>query len=144
LFDGTTAEQTNIRNWAAAACLVMVGSGRFSFPPAGELCRKEGIVQSLYYTWSKEFMEAGKRRLAGDTARAATSGEVQDLRREARALKECVADLTLENRLFKKARSRMGATTNEVGVRAQSPRTLRNLYGGAQIPRGTLTPGRRT
>ena len=63
-----------------------------------ELCRKEGIAQSLYYTWSKEFMEAGKRRLAGDTAHAATSGEVQDLRREARALKECVADLTLENR----------------------------------------------
>ena len=46
-------------------------------------------------------MEAGKRRLGGDTARAATSGEVQDLRREARALKECVADLTLENRLLK-------------------------------------------
>ena len=68
-----------------------------------ELCRNEGIAQSLYYTWSKEFMEAGKRRLAGDTARAATSGEVQDLRREARALKECVADLTLENRLLKKS-----------------------------------------
>jgi transposase len=51
-----------------------------------ELCRKEGIAQSLYYVWSKEFMEAGKRRLAGDTARAATSGEVQDLRREARAV----------------------------------------------------------
>ena len=64
---------------------------------------KEGIAQSLYYTWSKEFMEAGKRRLAGDTARAATTGEVQDLRREARALKECVADLTLENRLLKKS-----------------------------------------
>jgi transposase len=51
----------------------------------------------------EEFVEAGKRRLAGDTARAATTGEVQDLRREARALKECVADLTLENRLLKKS-----------------------------------------
>ena len=68
-----------------------------------ELCRKEGITQSLYYTWSKEFMEAGKRRLAGDTARAATTDEVKDLRREASALKECVADLTLENRLLKKS-----------------------------------------
>lgn len=68
-----------------------------------ELCRKEGIAQSLYYTWSKEFMEAGKRRLAGDTARAATSDEVKDLRHEASALKECVADLTLENRLLKKS-----------------------------------------
>ncbi|WP_252258313.1 IS3 family transposase [Erythrobacter aurantius] len=67
-----------------------------------ELCRKEGIAQSLYYTWSKEFMEAGKRRLAGDTARSATTDEVKDLRREARDLKECVADLTLENRLLKK------------------------------------------
>jgi transposase len=68
-----------------------------------ELCRKEGIAQSLYYTWSKEFMEAGKRRLAGDTAHVATTGEVQDLRRETNALKECVADLTLENRLLKKS-----------------------------------------
>ena len=68
-----------------------------------ELCRKEGIAQSLYYTWSKEFMEAGKRRLAGDTARAATTDEVKGLRREASALKECVADLTLENRLLKKS-----------------------------------------
>ncbi len=67
-----------------------------------ELCRREGIAQSMYYVWSKEFLEAGKRRLAGDTARAATSGEVKDLRREATALKEVVADLTLENRLLKK------------------------------------------
>ena len=74
-----------------------------------ELCRKEGIAQSLYYTWSKEFLEAGKRRLAGDTARAATSGEVQDLRREAHALKEAVADLTLENRLLKKRMARPSA-----------------------------------
>lgn len=68
-----------------------------------ELCRKEGIAQSLYYTWSKEFMETGRRRLAGDTARAATTGEVQDLRREVRALKQCVADLTLESRLLEKS-----------------------------------------
>ena len=67
------------------------------------LCRREGIAESLYYNWSKEFLEAGKRRLAGDTARAATTGEVQDLRRETRALKEAVADLTLENRLLKKS-----------------------------------------
>jgi transposase len=65
-----------------------------------ELCRREGIAASMYYGWSKEFLEAGKRRLAGDTARAATSGEVKDLRREASVLKEGVADLTLENRLL--------------------------------------------
>ena len=68
-----------------------------------ELCRREGIVQNLYYRWSKEFLEAGKKRLAGDTAREATSDEVKGLRREAVALKEVVADLTLENRLLKKS-----------------------------------------
>ena len=68
-----------------------------------ELCRREGIAQSLYYVWSKEFLEAGKRRLAGDTARAASSGDVKGLRQEAAALKEVVADLMLENRLLKKS-----------------------------------------
>jgi|TARA_B100000586_G_scaffold201228_1_gene149368 transposase len=68
-----------------------------------ELCRREGIVESLYYSWSKEFLEAGKKRLAGDTARAATTDEVQDLRREARDLKEVVAEQTLEIRLLKKS-----------------------------------------
>ena len=67
------------------------------------LCRREGIAQNLYYRWSKDFLEAGKKRLAGDMARAATSDEVKDLRREATALKEVVADLTLENRLLKKS-----------------------------------------
>ena len=86
-----------------------------------ELCRKEGIAQSLYYSWSKEFMEAGKRRLAGDTARAATTGEVQDLRREARALKECVADLTLENRLLKKSMIADGGD-DECGTRIRKAR----------------------
>lgn len=70
-----------------------------------ELCRREGIAESLYYSWSKEFLEAGKRRLAGDTARQASSGEVKDLRREASDLKELVAELTLENRLLKKSMS---------------------------------------
>jgi len=67
------------------------------------LCRQEGISESLYYSWSKEFLEAGKRRLAGDTARQATSPEVKDLRSESAALKEVVAELTLENRLLKKS-----------------------------------------
>lgn len=66
------------------------------------LCRGAGISESLYYSWSKEFLEAGKKRLAGDTARQANTGEVKDLRAEALALKELVADLSLENRLLKK------------------------------------------
>ena len=68
-----------------------------------ELCRREGIAQGVYYKWSKDFMEAGKRRLSGDTARAANSDEVKDLRREARELKEVVAEQTLEMRLLKKS-----------------------------------------
>ncbi len=63
-----------------------------------ELCRREGIAESLYYSWSKEFLEAGKRRLAGDTARAATSDEVKTLRREAPELKEVVAEQALDLR----------------------------------------------
>jgi transposase len=69
-----------------------------------ELCRREGIAESLYYNWSKEFLEAGKRRLAGDTARAATSSEVKDLRREARALKEVVAEQSARRSLACAAR----------------------------------------
>ena len=79
-----------------------------------ELCRREGLAESLYHNWSKEFLEAGKKRLAGDTSRAATSGEVKDLRREVRGMKVVVADLTLENRLIKRAWSRMGETKNEI------------------------------
>jgi transposase len=68
-----------------------------------EQWRREGIASSMYYVWSKVFLDAGKRRLAGDTARAATSDEVKELRREAQALKEAVADLTLENFVLKKS-----------------------------------------
>ena len=68
-----------------------------------ELCRREGIAQSIYYKWSKEFLEAGKRQLSGDTARAASQGDVTALRREARDLKEVVAEQTLELRLLKKS-----------------------------------------
>lgn len=68
-----------------------------------ELCRREGIAQSLYYSWSKEFLEAGKKRLSGDTARQATSSEVKDLRRETSDLKEALAETLLENRLLKKS-----------------------------------------
>jgi transposase len=67
------------------------------------LCRREGIAESLYYSWSKEFLEAGKKRLAGDTARQASTGEVKDLKREMRDMKELVAELSLENRLLKKS-----------------------------------------
>src|SRR5246127_1615817 len=90
------------RKFSAEEKIRIVLEGLRGEESIAELCRREGIVENLYYRWSKDFLEAGKRRLAGDTARAATSDEVKDLRREATALKEVVADLTLENRLLKK------------------------------------------
>src|SRR5512136_2295061 len=68
-----------------------------------ELCRREGIATDLYYTWSKEFLEAGKQRLVGDTARQAGSEEVTALRQEVEQLKQLVAELALKNRVLKKS-----------------------------------------
>jgi len=82
------------------------------------LCRREGIAEGLYYSWSKEFLEAGKKRLAGDTQRQATSNEVHGLRRETQSLKELVAELSLENRLLKKSMIGDGEMAHEVsGIR---------------------------
>src|SRR5258706_7014330 len=75
-----------------------------------ELCRREGINPNLYYKWSKEFLEAGKARLAGDTKRQATSDEVSDIRRENEQLKQVVAELLLKNRALKK--SALGGEAN--------------------------------
>jgi transposase len=91
------------RHFSAEDKIRIVLEGLRGEDSIAELCRREGIVQNLYYRWSKEFLEAGKKRLAGDTARAATADEVKELRRETSALKEVVAELTLENRLLKKS-----------------------------------------
>jgi transposase len=74
-----------------------------------EVCRREGIAESLYYKWSKEFLEAGKARLTGDTQRQATSSEVGDLRRENEQLKQWVAELALKNRVLKKSLTGSGS-----------------------------------
>ena len=102
------------RHFSAEDKIRIVVDGLRGEDSIAELCRKEGIAQSLYYTWSKEFMEAGKRRLAGDTARPASTGEVKGLRREASDLKEVVAELTLENRLLKKSMIVDGGEDDEV------------------------------
>jgi transposase len=67
------------------------------------ICRREGIAPSLYYKWSKTFLQAGKRRLKGDTIREANSDEVTELRRENDQLKQLVAELSLKNRVLKKS-----------------------------------------
>ena len=96
------------RHFSAEDKIRIVLEGLRGEESIAELCRREGITSSMHYGWSKEFLEAGKKRLAGDTARAATSDEVKALRREASALKEAVADLTLENRLLKKSMTGAG------------------------------------
>jgi transposase len=91
------------RQFSAEEKIRIVLDGLRGEDSIAELCRKEGIAQNLYYRWSKEFLEAGKKRLAGDTAREATSDDVKTLRAEARQLKEALAEATLENRLLKKS-----------------------------------------
>ena len=96
------------RKYSAEEKIRIVLAGLRGEESIAALCRREGIAESLYYKWSKEFLEAGKRRLSGDTERQVTSPEVKDLRSEALALKECVADLTLDNRLLKKSMTGVG------------------------------------
>jgi transposase len=78
-----------------------------------ELCRREGISPNLYYTWSKEFLEAGKRRLSGDTKREATSPEVASLRQENSQLKHLVAELSLRNQVLKKTSVGLGGEVED-------------------------------
>ena len=91
------------RNHSAEEKIRIVLEGLRGEDSIAELCRREGINTNIYYRWSKEFLEAGKKRLAGDTAREATSDEVRNLRTETRALKETVAELLMENRMLKKS-----------------------------------------
>ena len=77
------------------------------------IARREGIHPNQYYRWSKEFLEAGKKRLQGDTKREATSNEVQQILRENEQLKELVAELTLKNRVLKKGLSGLGSGWDE-------------------------------
>ncbi len=91
------------RHYSAEEKIRIVLQGLRGEDSIAELCRKEGINQNLYYRCSKEFLEAGKKRLSGDTAREATSDEVKDLRQEALGLKEVVAELLMENRVLKKS-----------------------------------------
>jgi transposase len=91
------------RHYSAEEKIRIVLEGLRGEDSIAELCRREGINSNVYYRWSKEFLEAGKKRLSGDTVREATSDEVKLLRTEATALKETLAELLMENRLLKKS-----------------------------------------
>ncbi len=91
------------RKFSAEEKIRIVLAGLRGEDSIAELCRQEAIAQSQYYSWSKEFLEAGKKRLAGDTIREANSSEVKELRQQSRDLKEVVAEQALELRLLKKS-----------------------------------------
>ena len=91
------------RKYSADEKIRIVLEGLRGEESVAELCRREGINPNVYYRWSKDFLEAGKKRLAGDTAREATTDEVKALRSEASTLKEALAELLIENRLLKKS-----------------------------------------
>ena len=91
------------RKFSAEEKIRIVLEGLRGEDSIAELCRREGINQNLYYRWSKDFLEAGKKRLSGDTSREANTDEVKELRSQARQLKEVLAEQILENRLLKKS-----------------------------------------
>ncbi len=91
------------RKFSAEEKIRIVLEGLRGEDSIAELCRREGINQNLYYRWSKDFLEAGKKRLSGDTTREANTDEVKELRSRARQLKEVLAEQILENRLLKKS-----------------------------------------
>ena len=91
------------RKYSAEEKIRIVIEGLRGEDSIAELCRREGINSNVYYRWSKEFMEAGKRRLAGNVVREATSDEVKQLRTETAELKEALAEQLMENRLLKKS-----------------------------------------
>ena len=96
-------KRTTRRRFSAEEKIRIVLAGLRGEDSIAELCRREGLPQNLYYRWSKEFLEAGKKRLAGDTEREASRDEVSDLRKEAAQLKAALAETMLENRLLKKS-----------------------------------------
>jgi transposase len=91
------------RQYSAEDKVRIVIAGLRGEDSIAELCRREGINQNLYHRWSKDFLEAGRKRLAGDTAREATSDDVKGLRAEVHQLKELLAEVPLENRRLKKS-----------------------------------------
>lgn len=88
------------KQYSAEKKIRIVLEGLCGEDSVADLCRREGITQGIYYKWSKDFMEAGKRQLVGDTGRAANTDEVRELRKETYDLKEVVSEQTLETRLL--------------------------------------------
>ena len=97
------------RRFSAEEKIRIVLAGLRGEESTAVLCRREGLAPNLYDRWSKEFLEAGKKRLVGDMTREATSTGVSDLRKENTDLKQLVAEMVLENRLLKKTVTASGS-----------------------------------
>lgn len=91
------------RRFSADEKIRVVLEGLRGEVPVSELCRREAIQSSIYYKWSKAFLDAGKNGLTRDTQRDATSGEVRRLKEENEALKKAVAETVLDNQRLKKS-----------------------------------------
>jgi transposase len=128
------------RRYSAEEKIRIVLEGLRGEESVADLCRKEGINQNLYYRWSKEILNAGKKRLAGDTAREANSEEAKSLRSEAAHLKEALAEAELENRLLKKIPSGLGATIHEIPCRGETRdhRSCRAIFTASKAYPGSL------
>jgi transposase len=128
------------RQYSAEEKIRIVIAGLRGEDSIAELCRKEGINQNLYYRWSKDFLEAGKKRLAGDTAREATGDEVKEIQAQARQLKELVAELMIENRLLKKSVLGDGESDTSYCKRVATRRARCSPIFTAGSPRASTPP----
>lgn len=102
------------RKYSAEEKITIVLEGLRGEESISAICRREGIAPNLYYRWSKDFLEAGKKRLMGDTLREANSSEVTGLRNENEQLKALVAELALKNRVLKKSLSGMDSGSDDI------------------------------
>jgi len=102
------------RKYSAEEKITIVLEGLRGEESISAICRREGIAPNLYYRWSKDFLEAGKKRLMGDTLREANSSEVSGLRRENDQLKALVAELALRNRVLKKNLSGVDSSSDDI------------------------------
>lgn len=98
------------RKYSAEEKIRIVLEGLRGEDSIAELCRREGLNQNVYYRWSKEFLEAGKQRLSGNTQREATTDEVSELKKENHQLKHVLADMVLKNTVLKKSVLGSGST----------------------------------
>ena len=126
------------KQYSAEEKIRIVVSGLRGEDSIAELCRREGIAESLYYSWSKEFLEAGKKRLSGDTARQASSGEVKDLRREMHDFKEALRLTRCSHERIAEFKCLLDGLPPDLG--AMSIGRLEGYAAGTLVCPGTIPP----